>query len=339
MPSAAQAFGFGAPVIQSHLDEPLRIHLPIILNQNEVLSQIFIHLAKPDVYKQWGLTPYIDVSQLHLLIHNEQKNHPYLEILSYQPMSMALVSFILEAKQNKHYFYKQIKVLLDPASYVSAQEHYTQHEQVLHLPVKPTTAKHKHVKDDKPQRVHDEDWARTWRYGPVQSGDSLSTIAYRLRKDKRYSNRMVMRALYLLNPDAFENGDMNQLKAGVFLNVPHAKALKVLLSQAIQEPTKKKNAKPHPKIVASPKKTSLHYVGHITSSIDTHSISEAPVTIPQAKVVQDIQTVKQRLDAMYKKNMASHIRLDGVDLALKKIQNDVDGLKQEVTQANQNQLA
>jgi len=342
MPSAAQAFAFAAPVIESHLDEPLRIHLPIRLHQGESLNQIFIRLATPDIYKQWGLQASVDVSQLHLQIHHEQENHPYVEIRSYQSMSTAWVSFILEAKQDKHYFYKQVQVMLDPASFSSSQANYTLHEKVVQLPATKAFSQPQrpHSQRQKPNHVDDVDWARTWRYGPVRSGDSLSTIAYRLRKDKRYSNHAIMQALYRLNPNAFAGGDINHLKAGVFLDVPHAKQLKTLLSTPIAP---KSDTTPTVARV-KPEKTSttskLHYIGHIVAqaapSSTTHSTPPTPQT---TAIMHDVKSMKERLDDMYKKSMASHIRMDGMDLALGKVNAKVGNLEKQVKQVNQNQLA
>ncbi|MDQ6974030.1 MAG: FimV/HubP family polar landmark protein [Mariprofundaceae bacterium] len=337
LPYTAQAFSFGAPVIQSHLNEPLKIHLPIHLNQGEVLSHMFIALAKPDVYQQWGLQAYMDLSQLRLAVHQEKKAYPYVEIFSYEPMRMALISFILVAKKNQHHFYKQVKVMLDPAS--SHLKHYTQHEHVIRLqPKKPVSMEAAPVqKKEKPIRVNEKDWARIWRYGPVRSGDSLSTIAYRLRKDRRYSNHAVMLGLYRLNPEAFENGDMNHLKAGVFLNVPRAKTLHTLLSEtAALDKAKLAPTVTHNNKESSNQQPEVKFVGHITSSI---ALNHTVPALNQAKLESDVVTVQKRLDSMYKKNMASHIRMDGMDLALNKVHKKIDTMGQQLKQINQDQLA
>lgn len=336
LPYTAQAFSFGTPVIQSHLNEPLKIHLPIHLNQGETLSHIFIDLAKPEVYQQWGLQAYMDLSQLRLAVHQEKKAYPYVEIFSYEPMRMALISFILVAKKNQNYFYKQIKVMLDPPS--SSLNHYTQHETVVRLQAKqsvsskPSLAK----KKEKPIRVHEKEWARTWRYGPVRSGDSLSTIAYRLRKDRRYSNHAVMLGLYRLNPEAFEKGDMNHLKAGVFLNVPHAKTLHTLLS----ETTPLHQVKLAPTAVHKNKKTreqqtTKGFVGHISAKIARNTAPD----LKYDKLESDVVSVQKRLDTMYKKNMASHIRMDGMDLALNHVHKKIDGMGKQLNQVSQEQMA
>ncbi|MDQ6990450.1 MAG: FimV/HubP family polar landmark protein, partial [Mariprofundaceae bacterium] len=325
IPYTVQAFSFGAPVIQSHLNEPLKIHLPITLDEGEVLNHIFIDLAKPDVYQQWGLQVDMKLSQLHLVIHQEKKAYPYVEIFSYEPMNRALISFILLAKKNQHHFYKQVKVMLDPISLSSNR--YTQHEDVIRLQAK------KQVKIRQASvKKKEKGWARIWNYGPVRFGDNLSTIAYRLRKDRRYSNHAVMLALYRLNPEAFEQGNINHLKAGVFLKVPHAKELHVLLSQSdhSDKPTltatvisKNKNKQPVSR-----------FVGHISAKIDANPVA----TVKNLNLKKDVSTVQNRLNTMHKKNMASDIRMDGMDVMLSKAYQKIDSLKKKLKQVDQDQM-
>lgn len=54
----------------------------------------------------------------------------------------------------------------------------------------------------------------TGQYGPVQSGESLWSIAQRLGQRGNYA---WMNRIHAANPQAFVNGDINRLKSGVFL--------------------------------------------------------------------------------------------------------------------------
>ncbi len=57
-------------------------------------------------------------------------------------------------------------------------------------------------------------------YGPIESDDTLWRIASRYRKDERLSIYQVMLAIYELNPDAFDDGNMNHMKDGAVLKLP-----------------------------------------------------------------------------------------------------------------------
>ncbi len=54
----------------------------------------------------------------------------------------------------------------------------------------------------------------------VQSGDTLSQVAQRLRRDPAVKLEDMMQLLFAHNPNAFANGDINQLQLGASLQVP-----------------------------------------------------------------------------------------------------------------------
>ncbi len=58
-------------------------------------------------------------------------------------------------------------------------------------------------------------------YGPIQSGESLSTVAIAMSEQSGIHVAQVMWALYAASPDAFK-GSINSLRVGATLNVPPA---------------------------------------------------------------------------------------------------------------------
>jgi FimV-like protein len=67
------------------------------------------------------------------------------------------------------------------------------------------------------------------RYGPVASGETLWSIAYKTRP-KKVSRLHMMRALHRYNPHAFRGGNINRLKKGVYLKIPNLPTIYSLLS-------------------------------------------------------------------------------------------------------------
>ncbi len=65
-------------------------------------------------------------------------------------------------------------------------------------------------------------------YGPVDSSDSLWSIANRLRPDSSVTVQQMMLALLRTNPDGFINNNVNWLKKGHILQVPADDELRVL---------------------------------------------------------------------------------------------------------------
>ena len=62
-------------------------------------------------------------------------------------------------------------------------------------------------------------------YGPVRSGDTLWSIANRVRPDASVSTQQMMVALLQANPEAFAMGNVNALKSGYVLRVPDRESL------------------------------------------------------------------------------------------------------------------
>ncbi len=60
-------------------------------------------------------------------------------------------------------------------------------------------------------------------YGPITSSDTLWRIANRYRQNQDLTVYQVMQAIYELNPDAFEQGNVNLLRNGAILNLPSAR--------------------------------------------------------------------------------------------------------------------
>ncbi len=62
-------------------------------------------------------------------------------------------------------------------------------------------------------------------YGPTRAGDTLWSIANRVRPDASVSTQQMMVALLRANPDAFAMGNVNALKTGYVLKVPDRQAI------------------------------------------------------------------------------------------------------------------
>jgi pilus assembly protein FimV len=73
---------------------------------------------------------------------------------------------------------------------------------------------------DRPRVQVTEGWAKRDRYGPVRSGDTLTTIIQRLRQDTSVPLEAAVVATWKANSDAFIDGNMNLLQRGAVLNIP-----------------------------------------------------------------------------------------------------------------------
>nr|MCS5585520.1 hypothetical protein [Pseudomonadales bacterium] len=96
-------------------------------------------------------------------------------------------------------------------------------------------------------------------YGPIDAKDTLWRIAERYRQNKELSIYQVMMAIYELNPDAFEDGNLNLLVDGATLQLPSEQYIARIdaerararaeqddksFAEALENPSPEKNIKP-----------------------------------------------------------------------------------------------
>ncbi len=77
--------------------------------------------------------------------------------------------------------------------------------------------------------------AQSGTYGPIVSSDTLWQIAQSYRPNNSLSIYQVMQAIYELNPDAFEQQNLNLLKDGSILKMPSEIDISRVNSRQAQE--------------------------------------------------------------------------------------------------------
>jgi len=230
MPMHVYALGFGAIVLESHLNQKLQAHIPMLLNTSDDINTIRVELASADEYKQLGLQWQAELALIRVSLHGKHSEQPLVQLSSAEWIHVPMLSILLKAKKSgRGTYFKHYQLLLDAAEVLALRP------QLAPLNAVATNMEASVASSDIAALPHAGDWARIWRYGPVQRGDSLSEIAYRLRVDKRFSNRQVMLSLYENNRDAFGGGDINRLIKGVWLNVPSAAVVEQSSGQAAMQ--------------------------------------------------------------------------------------------------------
>jgi len=328
----ALAVGFGQASLHSHLGEALDVRVPLIMEKGEDIRQFSVQLASPSEYQNLEQT--IPKSYHHIRVDVEilPSAVPKVLVHSSYAVDEAILVLVLKVKRGRGVFYKKMQFFLDAAdikpttktAWVSRPN-----EQVEYIVPKQNrdAAVAASFSNKAASYQRSDDWARRSSYGPVQYGDSLSEIAYRLRKDKRYSNHQVMLALFDANPKAFVNQDINQLKKGSFLQVPDAAALQNFIKSAryqslkalkLSKKTKGSKKKSVPvQHIAQETPILPQFRGRI--SLGLHEDLAAPRINPE--VLQRLD----KLEPMYQQAMATGLRLDGMD-------GKVDALVKEVAQ-------
>jgi len=334
LPERALAFGFGALGLNSHLNEPLDAQIQILLNNSEKMDHIKIELASADEYRQMGLVRDQQLSVIRLVIEGGGSGSPVVRLNSSVAITTPLLSVVLKAKkEGRGTYYRHYQLLMDAA------ETSRLNDQVAKvLPVSSGGAAVPMSQPATAPSRDGSDWARSGRYGPVRAGDSLSEIAYRLRKDKRYSNRQVMLSLYEKNPSSFVAGSINHLKQGSWLDIPTAAVVKsyanpeamsrlsVLLKDSIVE--KKPAASPQEmKERGNPAEKGnqeLRYSGKINfSSGARDELAREILKSVRKESDEKLETIHQQL-------MSSKLQMTGVSQTVTQLEASMQDIKEDV---------
>jgi FimV-like protein len=90
----------------------------------------------------------------------------------------------------------------------------------LAVPAAPTEAKPVAESLEAPEQAAPMAAEEGGQYGPIAPNERLWTIAAKLRPDPSINTPIMMQALFMANPQAFSQGDMNYLKVDAILRIP-----------------------------------------------------------------------------------------------------------------------
>ncbi|WP_171966491.1 FimV/HubP family polar landmark protein [Mariprofundus micogutta] len=333
LPVHAYALGFGTLELNSHLNERLKAQVPIVLSGSENIDQIKVELASGSEYRQMGLPWHESYDLIKVMIENKHSRSPVIALSSIAVIRLPILSIVLKAnKAGRGTYFRHYQLLLDPVE-MTAMNRSLPSVLPVRLPELQTS-----VLPGSEETVDDSAWTRIWRYGPVRAGDNLSEIAYRLRKDKRYSNRQVMLSLYEQNPGSFLGGNINHLKQGAWLTVPSGEVVKKYASATamkklaglLHKPKAAVSAPPVAKIPAGSDKVAaqteeLHYSGRI-------NLADAATSQKMAEQILDevSKASNAKLESIHQQMMSGQLQMDNLNETVATLGKSMDGLQADV---------
>ncbi|MDQ6954437.1 MAG: FimV/HubP family polar landmark protein [Mariprofundaceae bacterium] len=222
----AQASSLGKVDVASHLGEPFYAEIPLGLEEGELISDIFIELASAADYRILEVFHDSTINSLRVDVKNDSRGSR-VELTSTSIIEAPFLNLVLKVRHGRATHFKKFSIFLDLPRAATVK---TNSKTILPVrrfedPVvkpdpilKPVMA----IAQKKSPPESDNHWARTNRYGPMVFGDTISTVAQRLRTDDRYTQQQVMVALFEKNKDKFSKGNINIITAGTYLDVPSA---------------------------------------------------------------------------------------------------------------------
>jgi len=344
--SQAYAVALGKIEVASHLGEAFFAEVPMQLEENESISSVFVELAAPADYRI--LEVYRDPA-LNAVRSDVKKDSrgTRVELSSDSVIDAPFFNLILKVRHGHATHFKKYPVFLDlsqarpvqvktlPTVSAINPQAGTKQEAQPGMPVSAALPVAESAVQDstKPRFKSYDGWARTGRYGPMVYGDTISTVARRLRLDERYTLPQVMMALFNKNKKKFSQGNVNLINAGTYLDVPQASEVEEMTpSQArtlLTQQNRSWNAlKKQPRYAAVAEAQKNRYKTRVRMGKSASGVASAPVSGKETKEkpemgggktaetgVSEMPALNQqaKLDALQQKNTVLQEKLKNAE--------------------------
>jgi len=246
-PMQVQAVALGSVEVASHLSEPFYAEVPVFIDESESLSNITVEIASPADYRILEIYRDPGLNALSIDLERDSRG-ARVEISSQSALTLPFFNLVLKVNSSEgSTHFKKYPVFLEmPKAKVATGKPpvavVTRPEAAAVAPsaaaAEPAASPRMGMEamgDEaagesvagavtegaKPFSAYDG-WSRTDRYGPMVYGDTITTVAKRLRVDDRYSLSQVMVALYEKNKSKFSKDNINLINAGTYLDIPKA---------------------------------------------------------------------------------------------------------------------
>jgi len=362
---SAYAASLGKIEVTSHIGEPFYAEVPLQLDADELVSKVFIEIADAGDYRIFEVYRDPVLKSIRADVASDKRG-ARVQLSSRTTITTPFFNLVLKIRTGRVSYFRKYPVFLDAGKAMQSVAAREPQPSVVSVPgiengtvVKPATASSGQVfapVQPAPDVAEDkaDNWARTDKYGPIVRGDSLSTIASRLRVDHRYSLNQTMVALFDKNQGSFDKQNMNLLKAGSVLKVPSAaevemhskhEALRILADH--EKAWKKLTEQPHYAAAAEEQRTRYSPRVSVGKQADVAAAapaaSSAPASVSSAPTEPAMNILPHSADSQTSTLSEGDTRLESGNTVLAQtnelltdIQEKNDQLQQQLSQSNQN---
>jgi pilus assembly protein FimV len=283
------ALGLGEITLHSALNQPLDAEIELLEVADLSANDLKVRLAPVEAFNRSG------VDRLFFL--NDLRFTPVLRggksvirVVSNQPVREPYLNFIVEVARPNGRLLREYTLLIDPPN-------SSAYRAVARLPEAQPRAPRVSAEANArapaaPRAVPSAALGERYR---VARGDSLWTIAAGLRAaGSAVSQQRLMSDIHALNPQAFSNGDIDRLKAGVDLLLPDVAVADKAPSQALLETMADVQAPASPE---QPFDAQAELIAQVQRRVDQELASQAAENLQLQQRFADMQQQLQQLQA------------------------------------------
>lgn len=209
LPSGAEAAGLGAINVFSALGQPLRAEIELKASAEE-LQSLSARIAPVEAFRQAnvGYSPLMTGLQFNVEMRGSR---PVVKVTSARPVREPFLEMLVELQWANGRLLREYTFLLDPA------------EAIAPAPAVAAASQPRAAAAPAQSAVPARPAAAVSEYR-VKRGDTLRSIANAHRVPGANLDQMLI-ALLRQNPDAFDDGNINRLRAGAILSLPDQAAV------------------------------------------------------------------------------------------------------------------
>ncbi len=220
-PAASMALGLGEIDVKSNLNEPLRAEIELIYSSAAEAEAAAAKLASAEDFARVGLDAGMITQPLQFTVGRNSQGRYVVNVSTAAPVMDPFVDFLIEVSWANGRLLREYVVLLDPplvAPSTSVPAIVDQDAGTAAQPFTPPAPTQQPYSG--PSSSSASSTGSGGSYGPVQSGDTLWQIASERVPNSEISVQQMMMMLLQLNPEAFQNNNINLLKRGAILRIP-----------------------------------------------------------------------------------------------------------------------
>ncbi|PTQ73243.1 FimV family protein [Pseudomonas sp. GV071] len=236
LPNAALALSVGEAQVLSSLSQPLRAQIDLQGVRDLGPEELKVRLASPEAFKKAGIERDGAVLALQFETKLNAKGQSMIRVTSSRPITEPYLNFLVEVVSPDGLQLREYSLLIDPPNYafaapapVSAPVASVAPAVKTKAPVAAPAVAAASATSAAPVAAATPSASST-ADGPVAGGqyrtrnnDRLWDIAQAIRGDA--SPHQAMLAIQRMNPDAFNNGDINRMKTAQNLQLPNREQL------------------------------------------------------------------------------------------------------------------
>jgi pilus assembly protein FimV len=227
IPAAGHALGLGNIAMKSALNQPLDAQIELLSVNKGDLANLTVKLGSEEDFQRVGADRAFFLTKIKFEVKRHKDGKAYVQMSTTQTVTEPFLDLVVEARWPRGRILREFTVLVDPPVLSNEAPAPMQQAAVAPQQAAPTqqATRQAPAPAARPAPIQSRatmapvpHQAGELTYGPVKYNDTLYEIANAMRPSGVTVDQMML-ALVRSNPNAFYNGNVNQLKAGYVLRV------------------------------------------------------------------------------------------------------------------------